>query len=251
MEELLLPQHRGAEIALCPGDGYVVNGIAYARVTQVLGIINKPALLPWAGQRIAEAAISRLTSQEGMGWVQELCDRRDLDGYRKWVGREMRAATNAPTRERDAAAERGTGVHRELEMALATGVDKPPISQTALNGLEFITDHSYEVVGAEVMLWDDALQVAGTCDVVARNSDGELVVWDWKTSRGVWWEYALQLGAYAGMLGALTGEEVVEVMVLHLTPEGYTCHRVVNLDVAWELFVCAARLWRASEARWV
>ena len=251
MEELLLPQHRMAEIALQPGEGYVVNGLPYARVTQALGIINKPALLPWAAKRVTEAAISRLTSREGMGMVQELCDRRDLDGYRKWVGREIGSAKNAPTRERDAAAERGSSVHRELDRAMLYEPDASRLSQTALQGLEFITDHDYKVVGSEIMLWDDELQVAGTCDVVARNSDGELVVWDWKTSRGVWWEYALQLGAYAGMLGALTGEDVVEAMVLHLTPEGYTCHRVDKLAEAWELFVCAVRLYRASEARWV
>ena len=57
---------------------------------------------------------------------------------------------------------------------------------------------------------------AGTVDLVARNKAGELVVADWKRSKGLYAEHAYQVAGYADAIETITGEPVVAAYAVRL-----------------------------------
>ena len=256
----LLPQYQNVTIEKRARD-YLVDGESYRRVTSALGVINKPALVPWAVKTTLERVEEVMRSPEvalDFGKLaaetvtnverQGITGRSDYEGF---VDLLMASAKKAADQKRDSAADRGTSVHEEIRAVLeGTQSGERVIAPQTDQALQFLDDKLYEVVASEVPLWNDDLKVAGTCDVVGVNRHGYPVVWDWKTGSGPWWEMALQLGAYASMLTRLTGEPVTEAFVVKLLPDGYEVHQVSNLRKAQEAFEHAASLHAASKNKW-
>ncbi|MCI0785891.1 MAG: hypothetical protein J4O09_06205 [Chloroflexi bacterium] len=80
---------------------------------------------------------------------------------------------------------------------------------------------------------------------------GKLVALNWKTSNGLYPEYALQVAAYAKALGEMTGNPVTEAWAVRLekaSPE-FEARRVVDLDTAFIAFRAALYLWRAMQGK--
>jgi hypothetical protein len=110
---------------------------------------------------------------------------------------------------------------------------------------QFLREHKPEPIGVEVTVYSPLMGYAGTCDLPCRI--GELTwLLDWKTSKGVYGETALQLAAYALAeraiidgedMWALWMEKDPRLGVVHLTPTGYTLWRVTTemdvLRAAW------------------
>lgn len=154
-------------------------------VTTLLGNgFPKPALVNWAAGCAADAAV----------------DEQDL-----WVPllQKGRAAAydyikSASTRDRDAAAKRGTEVHRLAER-LQSGeeVEVPPELVGHVDSyLKFREDWQPDDEIIEGVVVNRTHQYMGTFDSIA-TLNGERVLYDIKTSRsGVFAEVALQLAAY-------------------------------------------------------
>ncbi len=248
----LLSQYEDVEIKQRARD-YLVDGVSYRRVSTALGIIGKPALVGWAKRTTLERVEERLLHPEVMDGLRTLSTEPGATADEDYLGlveRLIADAKRAADDHRDAAAERGTSIHEEISERLSLPWEQRSARPEVNHALDFIADNSFEVEASEVALWDSDLQIAGTCDVVARDEAGRRVIWDWKTGSGPWWEMALQLGAYAGMVGRLTGEHPEEAYVVKLTPDGCTKHRVTNLAAAWVSFVDATYLHRASRQEW-
>ena len=49
---------------------------------------------------------------------------------------------------------------------------------------------------------------AGTVDLIARTDEGVLEVWDWKSGKGIYESYHLQVAAYAAAASSFAGEQV-------------------------------------------
>ena len=74
---------------------------------------------------------------------------------------------------------------------------------------------------SEMMVYSAKYRYAGAMDAVATR-DGQLVALDWKTSNGLYPEYALQVAAYAKALEEMTGQTVTEAWAIRFgktTPE--------------------------------
>lgn len=67
---LRLPQYRDVVIEPCSQD-YLVDGKSYRRVSSVLGIINKPAMVPWAKRTTLERVGEILRNPEVEGGLAQ------------------------------------------------------------------------------------------------------------------------------------------------------------------------------------
>ena len=259
----LLPQYAGVIVKPRARD-YLVDGERYQRVTTALGIINKPALIPWAKRvtlkRVEEILLNKRVSEELAAVVGE-----SPAAYAEFIGLLIADAGKASGEERDARADLGTEAHAHIHTALTLHPDEVPPYVVSLAGdqqppvraaLDFVKSHGITVVEAEAVVWDDILKVAGTIDGVGEIGD-DLVIWDWKTGAGIYWETALQLAAYSALLMRVTGRRVSEAFAVrlpHSLGETYEYRRLTRdgLGQAFNAYIHALHLNRArNEELWV
>jgi hypothetical protein len=237
-------------------------------VTTIIGCLDKPALVPWAAIKTAEAAVDNVKvwqsryEHEGRDAAIEY-----LKGARFRTGKGMRSAT-----------ELGKAVHAACERKAIDGVWR----QEDLADMElrpflvqfdrFLDDFSPEYIAAEVTVFSPTFGYAGTCDGFLR-IDGIDYIIDYKTSKesydyqgkpkGPYPEVALQLAAYryadlAAVWRARQFEqfkrryyllseneralgvpvpEVEHGLVIYLTPERYGVYPVRCDEAIFELFL--------------
>lgn len=170
--------------------------------------------------------------------------------YEEFVDKILASVQAAPNKERDERAERGTGIHAEIAGWFDRGDEEVDlISGPAFGAVNFIQDWGITVLASELIVWDEGLEVAGTLDGVGTLPDGSVVVWDWKTGSGPWWEMALQLGAYGHMYGVLSGTLVDRLFIIKLTEDDYYVHEVEDREGAWTAYTEAVALHRSSKVK--
>jgi hypothetical protein len=165
---------------------YSVNGKSVPSVTGILGIINKPFLVPWA--------------------VNLACD------HLIEIGRDRNITASdveeARTKHRDAkeeAAGIGSKVHGWVEkfiQARKNGEADPelPTDEKILNGiLGFVRwqdANGAKFTDTEVLVYSKLLGYCGLFDALGE-LNGVPTIFEWKTSKAIYDEYALQTAAYA------------------------------------------------------
>jgi hypothetical protein len=214
-------------------------------VTGILKIVDKSGpLVSWAKRITAEAAVDHRAELES--WV-------DLGGRDGAVGLLTRAATQITEK----AATTGSDIHALAE-SITLGHDVTVTEEQA----PFVdayrawkADFEPRFLAAEEMVCSLEHGYAGTLDAIVEIA-GETWLLDYKTSKGVYPETALQLAAYgaAEFIGRAADPnryalpEIHQYGVLHIRPEGY---ELVPFDItgAFDAFLSAKRLasWKASE----
>ena len=216
------------------------DGELVPSVTNVIGILDKPALPRWAANEVAKRAAALKTSLAGMS---------DADVVDTLKG--------APWSKSTRAADRGTDIHAYLEHRL-NGWDTPELSSDALP-FKAAADDWYEQVGVnltevrtEVTMFTGVY--AGTCDLVAMR-DGRWMLADFKTSKAIYDEAALQLAALAGCLTDADGDRLPWVddddMITHkpalvavrIGEDGWEEKRVADLYGTLAAFHSLLRAW--------
>lgn len=211
-------------------------------VTTILKIVDKSGpLIGWAKRVTAEAALRHAADLPK--WVEDFGG----DGA---VGM-LTKATNVI---RDKAANAGSEIHTFAE-AIVRGqeVAVPEELQPFVSSfLKWRADFEPEFLAAEEMVYSRH-GYAGTLDAIVRIA-GEVWLLDYKTSKGVYEETALQLAAYgaADFIGRPGDPNryaipaIDQYGVVHIRPEGA---ELVPYDVtgAFEAFLAAKRVhdWRA------
>jgi len=203
---------------------YKLDGKPVTGVTTILnGGIPKPALVWWAGGVVAKFVVD----PENAGTVAELLA-GDQDSAVKFL-------QLLPNQERDSAAERGTEVHDLAEKLATTGeVDAPEELVGFIEGyLDFLDRWQITPVLVEVVLANREHWYSGKVDLLATSpllmsqadiDAGKVIQIDLKTSKGVYFETALQTAAYARAEFYMDGgkevpmPEVVKTFVAHVTP---------------------------------
>jgi hypothetical protein len=167
------------------GHGYKIDGQKVLGVTTALQVIAKPALIDWAARATAEAAVDRWDELAELPISERL---KELNGAR-WV-------TNK------AAILRGNEIHALAEkLTHGQPVDVPPEHVGPVEAYAKFLDHwQLEAIGTEAPCANTDIGYAGTLDAVMRTpllNDGQPILLDNKTGKGVYSETALQLAAYA------------------------------------------------------
>ncbi len=229
------------------------NLIDLPSVTTILRIVNKPALIYWAANSVANYALDNLdTINELMGVLGEDGDR---DGaYRLLKG--------SPWSHRDRAANVGSSVHDSIEkMILGQDVDVPIYAQPFVDAWgEFIRDYNGTFEASEMTVYSLTHGYAGTCDALMKYGD-RLGVTDWKTragkkaaSQSAYETELLQVAAYAKAEFALlpdgSSERLPQIdggSVVMLCPDGYAITKI-DMERDFAGFLAAKELfdWRAS-----
>jgi len=212
-------------------------------VTTILKVVDKSGpLVGWAKRITAEAAVRHST--ELPGWVTTFGE----DGA-------VSMLTKAASVIRDKAANAGSDVHSFAE-AIARGkpVEVPEeLAPYVASYRTWLDQFQPEFLAAEEMVYSHH-GYAGTLDAIVRIA-GETWCLDYKTSKGVYAETALQLAAYgaADFIGR-PGDPIHYAIpaidqygVVHIRPEGA---ELVPYDVsgAFDAFLAAKRLtdWRSG-----
>ena len=227
------------------GHTYMLDGAKVTGVTTILnGGIPKPQLVAWAARSVAEYVADNPDQVHGL-----------YD-----MGREpmISALKATPYQSRDDAAARGTHVHAVAESLLhGESVEVPDSIEGHVNGyVELIDRWSITPVVTERPVASRQWWYAGTFDAVADIGAGPLagkrLLLDWKTSKGVYGETALQLAAYANAEFYIDDEdnesplpEVDGLAVVHITSTGSDLYEVADPASAWTAFKHVA--WLASQ----
>ncbi|HEY7822823.1 MAG TPA: hypothetical protein VIG24_08325 [Acidimicrobiia bacterium] len=194
-----------------------LDGALVPSVTNIIGIMDKPALPRWAANEVAKRAAALKRS------LGEMSDADVVDTLK-----------GAPWSRSKRAADRGTDIHAYLEARLnrwepeELSADAEPYRAAADDW--YANREPDEVVGTEMTLFHPSY--AGTTDVVFRR-DGKMVIADFKTSKAIYDEAAMQLSALYGCYtdadgarvpwrnedGDLTGN--VELVVIRIGEDGW------------------------------
>ena len=197
---------------------YRVDGEYVPSVTTILGVINKPALMPWAakeGARWFMENTSIVPDQEDRDAYPVFADGMTLDGMYNGI----RGAFRATSKE---ARDIGTAVHKWCEEAInwKLGNGEEPTMLTderavsAIDGFrDWIAQNNIEWVSSEERIYNREHNYAGTVDAVAYVND-EFCVIDFKTSTGIWDEYFLQVAAYAEAVAQVHGDAIESAWIL-------------------------------------
>lgn len=184
------------------------NGKRIPGVTTILNEgLPKPALINWAANATAEAAVNRWDELTDMGPADRL--------------KILKAARYA---DRDAAAKRGTEVHALAEkLMLGEEITVPDELRGHVEAyVRFLDEWQPQPVLTEVTVVNYTHGYAGTLDMVM-DCHGQRVLADIKTTRsGIYGETALQLAAY----------RYAEV---YLTADGE--HDLPDIDDTWAIWV--------------
>ncbi|MEW5805673.1 MAG: hypothetical protein AB1721_03065 [Patescibacteria group bacterium] len=144
--------------------GYLIDGRWYPRVTSIVSIKSKPALLYFYAEAKDYSSALSVTSQS---------------------------------------AEEGTMIHNAIEAILKNETPEinEQIEPAIKAFHDFLTVHQVKIDQGEIekRVWSPKHSFAGTVDVLGE-VDGEYGVLDIKTSSGIWRDYNLQTSAYMGAL---------------------------------------------------
>lgn len=218
---------------------YFLDGAGPIRsVTKILQVVDKSGpLVGWAKRITAEAAV------------------RHADKINEWAADfgpdgAVTMLTKAADVIRDKAATQGSDIHALAE-AITLGHEVTVTEEQApfVDAYrQWRADFQPTFLAAEEMVCSLQYGYAGTLDAIVEMA-GETWLLDYKTSKGVYAETALQLAAYGaadfiGRPGDPTRYAIPKVdhyAVLHLRPEGY---ELVPFDVtgAFEAFLSAKAL---------
>lgn len=208
-----------------PAKGYFhpETGEKLPGVTTVLGLLDKPALVGWAGKLCAEAGWKAAKSGEGIPYWRDVC-------YGK----------------RDKAAQDGTRAHDLFEQYLngeivtRSETDTDGAWRAFENAKEWAEGLSikFHVWPHERPLVDIGMGFAGTPDALAKQGDSVMIA-DWKTG-GVYKEQIIQLAAYRHLLKEVDGIEVsgAHLVRFHREHGDFHHHHYADdaLDIGWNCF---------------
>jgi hypothetical protein len=247
---------------------HVEKGCPYDRpsVTTLLKSISSPALVPWAAGAVAREAIRALREDFEDGTHDAVGKWASNDGT-PWASNDemfdkaRRYLQQAPTRIRDTAADMGTFIH-ECADALARGEALPPlpegVSQAEVEAFveqfeRWRDGYQANFVWTEVEVHNPDEGYAGRFDSVMTTPDGETLLCDLKTGKGVYDTVALQLAAYGhASIWSPNGHWLPircdGYAVLHLRPDGFRFLRINVTEADWQAFLAAKRLWKWQQA---
>lgn len=203
-------------------------------ITNVIGMLDKPALKFWAAKEAANYAAD---------------NREMLAGLPRDAAQQL--VRNAPfQRSDDSPAAIGDIVHnwidRHVQGDAPTHDEVVNSHRTArdmwYSFIKFRDHYAPDFIDSEFTVWSDQYDYAGTADLHLV-INGVSVLADTKTGANVYSESAMQLAAIANadIKMSTTGEELPvpkfeRYAILHIRPRSATLVPVENIDAAWACF---------------
>lgn len=190
---------------------YLHRGRVLPSVTQVTGILDKPALIPWAVGCTVEHLKGKLEAGVPYTEIQ--------------ISSMLQAAERARFFVSDKALEIGSAVHDWLERHVKAQIqekpspDLPERPAVRLAVEEFLAweerQSGLRYLASERRLHSEIYDYCGTVDTLLE-MDGRLIVADFKTSKAIYPEYWLQVAGYAQAVEEEDGITVGDLMIIRV-----------------------------------
>ena len=248
------------------GRFYEIEGKKFPSVTTILGAVGKPQLIKWAASEerklLSEAAADLYEDTYGTpklnrpGYIASLLDRA--------------GKVKAFQRVSQKAADIGTQVHHRVEYAIRKELGQeagpePPMTPAAWSSFASWENWRKGVdlkpKYCEQTVYSLTNEYAGTLDLIGE-VNGRLALLDWKSSKGIYAEYSLQLAAYWKALSEM-GHGTPEIgMIVRLPKTEGDSFEVKELhagevDGLFDVFLAVKKLWawsyeheKAYQAKW-
>jgi hypothetical protein len=152
----------------------------YTGITTVLGVLNKPALVPWA----ARMAVEYITTNEWTEWAtNDIC----------YVKKEtLEEAKTAYAKKREDGAKKGTDTHALVEEYVNECIERnggKPFFVSIHESIQVFVDwarkENITFISAETPLVSQKHWIAGTADLIFEK-DGKRYIGDIKTYKKIW-----------------------------------------------------------------
>lgn len=206
----------------------------FSGVTGYLDIISKPALVPWATkvalERVREVLVGRL-GEEGKRRIS-------LDSV--WIDSLISEAKKKPKQIKDDAADLGTMAHAWIDGwilgQIAGSPFMPEPDQRIKNAVDafllWVKDCGLEFVAGDTKIASLEHGFGGSLDALGKLPDGSFVILDWKSSKGIYESYALQVAAYEQGLFETYGIGAKELRIVRFSKEAPVEfeHKTVRAD---------------------
>ena len=171
----------------------------------------------------------------------------------KYFGMSREAIKLMWEKNRIAASTAGTELHSDIEK-FYNCILHTNTSSEYQQFANFAKEHSFEPHRTEWTVFDKELRIAGSIDITFIQENGELMIYDWKRSKGIirnsrfetysttecishlpdtnFWHYALQLNMYKAILERNYGKKISKLCLVCLHPDqkSYKTFDVPELD---------------------
>lgn len=210
------------------------DGIIELRgVTYFTSIIAKPALVPWAQRETIEQARRELHEADTSDFLD------DKIGWEEFIDKILERALKRPKEAADKAMDIGSRAHDYIEKWIKGEAPKEipdDIKAPVGEFLKWVERDKIQFVASELpvaCLWG---KFATKIDALAIHNN-ELVLEEWKTSKGIWDEYALQCAAGRQAFLETYGIFVKKAQVVRFGKDGsFEKKWVLNLEESFEAF---------------
>ena len=192
----------------------------FPSVTSILQVLSRPALVAWSANTEREACV-----EAAADLYADLAKTPPLPRAAFVLTFQNRLSTvKAYRREMENALDIGSQAHKLVEHGIRKALGQvvgpePKVRDEALLAYmafqDWCQEHSVQALRIEQQVYHPRLGYAGTLDLVAR-INGELAIVDVKTAKAIYWEYELQVAAYAAALAAMGHETVTKGYILRL-----------------------------------
>lgn len=195
------------------------SGAVVPGVTTVLGILNKPALVPWAN-KLGLQGIDSSKYVDKMASIGTLAHQMVHDYFKKV----------------------------ETDTSEYSPDDVSKAENCMISFYNWVGENVVEPMILEEPLVSEIYGFGGTIDCYCR-LNGTLTLLDFKTSKAIWPEMFHQVAAYKQLLLA-NGYETLQVRILRIgrdETEGFEDRSVTKLNLHWDIFENALNIYNLQK----
>lgn len=214
---------------------YTVNGSEtyLPGVTGILGMISKPALVPWS-------------AKESVGYVFKTLEKvKDYKLTPRFLERLHSRAKKQPHFAKETAARNGTIAHGVFDAIVKIGPDAATPTPFLPSFLFYLKKESPKFITGDLKVASLTYGFGGSLDALAEDENGKLVILDWKTGKSIWPEMAAQVSAYSFCVKEMFGLDyypAASIIRFEKDKEKYEQREVRDIKDSFKLFKTALDL---------
>jgi len=235
---VLMTEEKGRHIYETEMDGIRSR---FGSVTEYLGIISKPALVPWAKKEaLSVVEMELLKRLDGKESSSVLLDK-------SWIQNLLKDAKKRPDKIKEQAADLGTQAHAFIDLIIH-GNAPETVPEEIAGPIQSFRDW-WMKSGIELVMGDTKVAsllygYGGSLDALGWRNE-KFVILDWKTSNNVYTEYALQVAAYAQAFYETYGVSCAEAVIVRFgkkPPIDFEARDLCDLSLSFKTFLDAKSL---------
>lgn len=213
----------------------------FSGVTGCLDIIAKPALIPWAKKEALSLVRDALMKRVNLNIE------RKVNLTEEWIEKLLKEASARPDKIKNDAADLGTRVHAYIDLVVhgkePEGIEEE-LAPAVAAFKKWWEDSGIELVMGDTKVASLIHKFGGSLDALGRRN-GQFIILDWKTSNGIYSEYALQVAAYAQAFYESFGIYCQEGIIVRFgkkLPIDFETKTIRNLERSFQAFLRAKEL---------